>query len=193
MKSLIFSLLAFLTALCLQTDLNAQNFVKVKGRNFVINGKPYYYMGCNYWYGGILGSSGEGGNRKRLLQELDLMKKLGINNLRILAGAEGPDDEPFRVTPTLILEPGKKYNAALLDGLDFLLAEMSKRNMRAVLYLGNAWDWSGGYAQYLNWNGHGPIPYPMVEHSWGPFQKYVLSFTVATHARNNSGSTSGSC
>jgi mannan endo-1,4-beta-mannosidase len=168
--------LALCAALGLQPALHARDFVQVQGKNFVVHGQPYYYMGCNYWYGGILGSTGEGGNRKRLLTELDLMGKLGINNLRILAGAEGPNGEPFRVTPALVLEPGKQYDPALLDGLDFLLAEMGKRRMRAVLYLGNAWDWSGGFAQYLRWNGSGVIPYPMVEHSWGPFSRYVAQF-----------------
>ena len=33
---------------------------------FIRNGKPYYYVGANFWYGAILGSEGEGGNRERL-------------------------------------------------------------------------------------------------------------------------------
>jgi mannan endo-1,4-beta-mannosidase len=152
------------------------DFVTIKDGSFMLEGKPYYYIGANYWYGAILGTKGEYGNRERLLHELDAMKEMGIDNLRILAGAEGPDNEPFRVTPTLQVAPGL-YNDDLLDGLDFLLAEMGKRKMRAILFLNNSWDWSGGYAQYLNWNDYGPIPYPSVKpNTWPQFIAYSAQF-----------------
>ena len=65
------------------------NFVQVKDGHFVRNGKPYYYVGTNFWYGAILGSEGQGGNRERLCRELDKMKEMGIDNLRILVGSDG--------------------------------------------------------------------------------------------------------
>ncbi len=83
-------------------------------------------------------------------KELDELKANGITNLRILVGAEGGKQD-FTVTPALQTEQGK-YDEALLDGLDFLISEMGKRNMDAVLYLNNNWEWSGGMAQYLEWN-----------------------------------------
>ena len=151
-------------------------FVKTEGKQFVIDGKPYYYIGANYWYGAIIASSGSYGDRERLLRELDFMKSKGITNLRVQAGAEGPDDEPFRVTPSLQIAPGK-YNSEMLDGLDFLLAEMGKRGQRAILFLNNSWDWSGGFAQYLNWNGYGAIPYPMVKpNTWPQFMHFAGQF-----------------
>ncbi|HLN94675.1 MAG TPA: hypothetical protein VK183_03500, partial [Flavobacterium sp.] len=48
-------------------------FVGVDGTHFTKNGKPYYYIGANYWYGAILGSK-KYGDRKRLARELDQMK-----------------------------------------------------------------------------------------------------------------------
>ena len=169
-------LLAVLT-LCIVSITPAQlSFVKVKAHQFTVDGKPYYYIGTNYWYGAILASRASYGNRDRLLRELDFMKEIGITNLRIQAGAEGPDDEPFRVTPSLQVAPGK-YNDEILDGLDFLLAEMGKRGQRAILFLNNSWDWSGGFAQYLNWNGYGPIPYPMVKPNiWPQFMSFAGQF-----------------
>jgi mannan endo-1,4-beta-mannosidase len=151
-------------------------FVKHVGKNFVIGEKPYYFIGANYWHGAILASKGEGGNRERLLKELDIMQEAGINNLRILAGAEGPNGEPTRVTPALQLSPGE-YNEELLDGLDFLLSEMKKRNQYAILFINNAWDWSGGYAQYMNWITGRPIPYPSVApHTWQEFMAFSGEF-----------------
>lgn len=64
-------------------------------------GEPYYFIGANYWYGAILGTEGQYGDRGRLLRELDHMKSIGITNLRVMVGPEGPDNEPFRVTPAL--------------------------------------------------------------------------------------------
>jgi len=171
-----FLLLALIPVRMTGQPAHADECVTVQHGTFMKNGRPYYFIGTNYWYGGILGSAGKYGNRERLIRELDHLKKIGVNNLRILVGAEGPDKEPFRVTPALQLEPGV-YNEELLDGLDFLLAEMKKRGQVAVLYLNNSWDWSGGYAQYLNWNGYGPIPYPSVKpHTWQEFMSYAGRF-----------------
>lgn len=131
-----------------------QNFVKTKGSQFTISGKPYYYIGTNYWYGGLLQAvKGEAG-RVRLKQELDFLKRKGVTNLRVLAGSEGLGQENGvqRVNPPLQPQQGV-FKPEILESLDFLLNEMSKRNMRAVLYLSNNWEWSGGFLQYLNWNG----------------------------------------
>ena len=43
------------------------------------------------------------------------------------------------------------YNRAVIAGLDFLLVELARRDMTAVLVLGNMWPWSGGFAQYVSW------------------------------------------
>ena len=82
------------------------DFISVSDGVFQKDGEPYYYIGVNYWYGAILGSQGEFGDRERLIRELDHMKSIGIDNLRVLVGAEGPDYEPFRVTPALDAFPG---------------------------------------------------------------------------------------
>lgn len=47
-----------------------------------------------------------------------------------------------KVEPTLQEAPGV-YNDTILAGLDYLLMEMGKRKMVAVLYLNNSWEWSG--------------------------------------------------
>jgi mannan endo-1,4-beta-mannosidase len=161
-------------AACAEPKPDDAGFVTVRDGKFYLHGEPYYFIGANYWYGPLLASPGATGDRERLARELDFLAAHGLRNLRILAGAEGPDDEPTRVTPGLQIAPGK-YNEELLAGLDYLLAEMAKRDMKAVLYLNNTWEWSGGYAQYVNWSGQGDIPYP-TKASWPEFMKFAARF-----------------
>jgi mannan endo-1,4-beta-mannosidase len=151
-----------------------KGFVTVRNGEFYIGNKPYRYVGTNFWYGTILASEGGGGNRARLKKELDLMKKTGIDNLRILVGGDGPEGIPSHIEPTLQTAPGV-YNDTILEGLDYLLVQMEKRGMKAILYMDNAWEWSGGYATYLQWAGEGKAPIPSVD-GWPTYMKYVQKF-----------------
>lgn len=151
-----------------------QSFIRVQNGQFIKQGKPYYYVGTNYWYGPLLGVNNTQ-KRERLTKELDQLVELGVNNLRILAGAEGGDGDST-VKPALQTSPGV-YNEALLVGLDYLLNEMAKRNMEAVLYLNNNWIWSGGMSRYLAWNGYGEVPNPFLPNiSWDDYMKYTEQF-----------------
>ena len=177
MKRLIF-ILVFVQFIVF--SMSGSDFVKTNGIQFQIGDKPYYFIGTNFWYGAILGSQGEGGNRERLLKELDLLSSIGVNNLRILVGADGNEGVRSKVEPTLQKAPGV-YNDDILDGLDFLLHEMSKRKMYAVLYFNNSWEWSGGYSQYLNWSGEGEIPIP-ADQGWEVYTKFVGKFAKSSYA-----------
>jgi mannan endo-1,4-beta-mannosidase len=66
------------------------------------------------------------------------------------------------------LAPGQ-YDEELLRGLDFLLAELGRRDMTAVLYLNNFWQWSGGMTQYLNWFTGSPAHDPNESHDYERF------------------------
>ena len=155
---LLLTIVALIVA-CQSSCPEQTDFVKVEDGHFVRGGKPYYYVGTNFWYGAILGSEGQGGNRERLIEELDEMKRMGIDNLRILVGSDGERGFKTKVEPTLQVKPGV-YNDTILAGLDFLLMEMGKRQMVAVLYLNNSWEWSGGYGFYLEHAGLGRQPRP---------------------------------
>ena len=160
MKKLLLLITAVaLVAACQQKQTEKQDFVRVENGHFVRDGKPYYYVGTNFWYGAILGSEGQGGDRERLCKELDEMKRMGIDNLRILVGSDGQRGVKTKVEPTLQEAPGV-YNDTILAGLDYLLQEMGKREMVAVLYLNNSWEWSGGYGFYLEQAGAGKQPRP---------------------------------
>ena len=171
MRKIILTFFLVMTALGLSAK---SNFVQVKNGHFVRDGRPYYYVGTNFWYGAILGSEGQGGNRERLCKELDKMKSMGIDNLRILVGSDGKRGVKTKVEPTLQEAPGV-YNDTILAGLDYLLMEMGKRKMVAVLYLNNSWEWSGGYGYYLEQAGMGKAPRPN-EDGYPAFMKFVSQY-----------------
>ena len=147
-------------------------FVTVSDGKFVLAGQAYRFVGANFWQGMNLGVDGPRGDRARLLQELDDLQQLGVTNLRVMASSEGPNTEPYRMTPALMTSPGV-YDESVLDGLDFLLAEMGKRGLRAVMVLNNFWQWSGGMGQYVSWHEKSPIPYPG---DYEVFINYVARF-----------------
>ena len=122
--SILFFTLLLLGA-CVKAPTQTDNFVKIVDGRFSVNDKPYYYIGTNFWYAAILGSQGQGGNRERLLKELDFMKANGITNLRVLVGADGIDGIMTKAEPALQTAPGV-YNDTIFDGLDFFLSELGK-------------------------------------------------------------------
>ena len=134
------------------------SFVTVKGHQLYLNDKPYYFVGANYWYGSLLGlMKDERRGVERLRRELDFLKAHGVTNLRLLAGAEGSGliNGVRRVGPPLQPKQGE-FDEGVLDGLDLVLHEMGKRGLKAVVFLSNNWEWSGGFQQYLIWNGRVP-------------------------------------
>lgn len=137
-------------------SITANNFIRINGCKFLKDNQPYFFIGANFWAAMNLGYD----NKERLVRELDKLQNIGINNLRVIALTEGPETEPYRIVPA-------NNNKAVVDenilkGLDFLLDEMRKRNMLAVICLSNYWPWSGGFAQYQKWVGDFEnIDYPM--------------------------------
>jgi len=158
-------------------------YVRALEHHFIIGGKTYQYIGANYWYGGLLSVvKGESGKR-RLQTELDFLKQDGITNLRVMVGAEGLSTYPFRVSESNQPEQGV-YDDKLMTGLDYLLQEMGKRKMKAVLFLTNTWEWSGGLGQYLQWNSYGPQPLPNTpEYSWDKSKAYLTQFFTCDNCK----------
>ncbi len=157
------------------------DFTCVSDGHFLRHGQPYTFVGTNFWYGPILASEGRGGNIERLCKELDALKALGLENLRVLVGGDGPDGVFSRVDPALQTAPGV-YNDTLLSGLDRFLVELCKRDMQAVLYLNNSWEWSGGYGQYLEWATGEKALIPLVDGYW-PFMQQMRKFQTSKPAQ----------
>jgi mannan endo-1,4-beta-mannosidase len=150
-------------------------FVRRQGTRLMVGDRPYRFVGANMWYAAYLGADTAYGNRARLRRELDALAAIGVTNLRILASAE---EGPLRNS----IKPGFRtagadYNQTLLAGLDFALAEMAARNMRAVLYLTNFWEWSGGMMTYLSYvNGGQYLNMNDQAHPWPAFPNFNAQF-----------------
>ncbi|HWK05161.1 MAG TPA: glycosyl hydrolase family 28 protein [Puia sp.] len=164
-------------SLAYMTDQPA-GFVQRDGITFRLDGAPYYYIGANYWQGALLATRAFGkAGRARVQRELSFLAANGVTNLRVVAGAEGSGaiDGSFRVGPSLQPRKGV-FSEDALEGLDFLLSEMGKRKMKAVIYLSNNWDWSGGFLQYLNWNGLLPDSVFLRKMSWEELRDRTSQF-----------------
>jgi mannan endo-1,4-beta-mannosidase len=150
-------------------------FVRRDGSALRIGPNPYRYAGTNMWYAAYLGANAPYGNRDRLKRELDRVVALGIQSIRILGSSEL---SPLKnsVTPTF-RDKSSNYNKALLEGLDFALAEMGKRGLKAVIYLANFWEWSGGFMTYQYWtNGGRYINMNDPAHPWPEFPDMSSDF-----------------
>ncbi len=171
-------LIAFVIVLLIVPVGNAQTqpgFVSVKKTSFELNGKPYRFLGTNMWYGVNLATLAEGGDRERLKRELDMLKALGVKNLRIMGASEGLT-QTNTVYPPIQPYLGQ-YDERLLEGMDYLLAEMAKRGMKAVIFLNNFWVWSGGMSQYVSWLTKEPLPNPFKpEYTWTQFMNFSARF-----------------
>ncbi len=175
----------FLLMLSLSISSQAQSFISVKETKLMKGGQPYHFMGTNLWYAINLASAGAGGDRPRLLRELDHLKSIGITNVRIMAASEGPSSEPGRMQPALQESPGV-YNNDLLEALDFLMAELAKREIYAVVCLNNFWPWSGGMAQYYSWSKKNvAIPYPPIigTNEWWTYMEFASKFYTNRKAK----------
>ena len=152
-----------------------ENFIRVRGTQFVYNGQPYYFAGTNLWHGCYMGSTGPYGDRPRLVRELDSLAANGLTNLRLLAASEATPLQRS-VGPPIQRAPGV-LDETLLEGLDFLLAEMAERRMHAVLFLNNYWEWSGGMAQYNVWaEGVQGVDPDDTTQGYGAFMNFAATF-----------------
>jgi mannan endo-1,4-beta-mannosidase len=150
-------------------------FIRRNGMALQLGDERHRYVGANMWYAAYLGADAPYGNRARLQRELDRLAALGVTSIRMLGSSElSPLKNSVRPT---FRDQTSHYNTALLGGLDFALAELNKRNMKAVIYVANFWEWSGGFMTYLYWvNGGHYINMNDPAHPWPQFPDMSSDF-----------------
>jgi mannan endo-1,4-beta-mannosidase len=174
-RDLLIGTSALLASSGLAAPKQGGSFIRRAGTGFRLDDRPYRVAGTNMWYAAYLGTDAPIGNRDRLKRELDRVAALGINNVRILGSSEF---SPLKnsVRPTF-RNRTRHFNETLLRGLDHALAEMGRREITAVIYLTNFWEWSGGMMTYLYWtNGGRYINMNDPAHPWPEFPDMSSEF-----------------
>ena len=129
-------------------------FVRQRRGRFVLNGKPFRFVGANV----ALMYRAE--DRERMPETLRQAADTGIRVIRVWAFGEGgpndvrpmadfadwPRDNPFRFTPD-------QWNEDAFVHLDKVIAEAAKNKILVQLCLTNWWRDTGGVTQYLRWAG----------------------------------------
>src|SRR5205814_1563509 len=147
-----FLLLGFV--LCLSMPRGRAGFVQTNGLRFVIDGKPFRFVGAN------VAAMYRDDDRAHMPETLRQAAQIGIKVVRVWASGEGGprdvkpiadlDDWPrthaFRYTPN-------EWNEAEFVFLDQVLAEAARNGLRVQLCLANWWRDTGGVTQYLRWAG----------------------------------------
>ena len=129
-------------------------FVTVKDQGFFIGKEPYQFIGANMWYGTHLANgSTKAGMRIRVDKEARRLGQLGITNVRLL-GASEQSATTDNILPVMLNSNGELDERMLL-GLDYALKTLRKNKIRAVVYLNNFWEWSGGMSAYVSWSEQG--------------------------------------
>jgi len=129
-------------------------FVQTDGLRFVIDRKPFRFVGAN------VAVMYRDDDRARMPETLRQAAQIGIKVVRVWASGEGgpndvkpiadfhdwPRTHAFRYAPN-------KWNEAEFVFLDQVLAEAARNGLRVQLCLANWWRDTGGVTQYLRWAG----------------------------------------
>jgi mannan endo-1,4-beta-mannosidase len=129
-------------------------FVRTRGTRFVVNGKPFRFVGAN------VAIMYRDEDRARMPETLARAAQSGIRVVRVWASGEGgPNDvgpiadfadwprmHPFRWAPG-------QWNEDAFVHLDKVIAEATRNNIYVQLCLTNWWRDTGGVTQYLRWAG----------------------------------------
>src|SRR5256884_699476 len=129
-------------------------FVQTNGLRFVIDRKPFRFVGAN------VSVMYRDDDRARMPETLRQTARLGIKVVRVWASGEGgpndvkpiadfndwPRTHSFRNKPD-------EWNEVEFAFLDQVLAEAARNNLSVQLCLVNWWRDTGGVTQYLRWSG----------------------------------------
>ena len=129
-------------------------FVRTRGSRFVIDGRPFRFVGAN------VSVMYRDEDRARMPETLRQASQAGIRVVRVWASGEGGPGDVGPVsdladwprTHPLRWAPGK-WNEEAFVHLDKVIAEAARNKLLVQLCLANWWRDTGGVTQYLRWAG----------------------------------------
>jgi mannan endo-1,4-beta-mannosidase len=133
-------------------------FVGASGANFMLGGETYRFLGVDSYYLSDYATNHTydddgneiSGSQQYVTEILDEAQSLGINVIRTWAFGSGNTSKPYGGKYNLfeVGEPGN-YSEATFRGLDWLVWQAGKRDIRLMLALVNNWDDYGGMKWYV--------------------------------------------
>ncbi|KAL3838704.1 hypothetical protein ACJIZ3_023295 [Penstemon smallii] len=131
-------ILSILSIVHLQTS---QGFVKTRGSQFLLNGRPFYFNGFNaYW---LMYTASFPSTKNKVTNVFYQASRFKMNVARTWAFSDG-GNRPLQISPGY-------YNEVMFKGLDFVLSEAKKHGIYLILSLVNNYDDFGGKKQYVQW------------------------------------------
>lgn len=121
----------------------AQGFVRTRGTQFVVNGKPIFVNGANLYY--LMSYAANPGQQWIVTNILRESAGVGVTVVRTWAFADGDGNWNLQTSPGV-------YSEQTFRGLDFVVAEAKKFGIRLILSLVNNYPDYGGRPQYVKWS-----------------------------------------
>ncbi|KAL2896901.1 Mannan endo-1 4-beta-mannosidase 6 [Bienertia sinuspersici] len=108
---------------------------------FLVNGRPFYFNGFNtYW---LMVFASEQSTRAKVSEVFQQASFVGLSVCRTWAFNDG-QYQALQKSPSV-------YDENVFKGLDFVVSEAKKYDIRLILSLVNNWNDYGGKAQYVKW------------------------------------------
>lgn len=130
------------------TPPDASGFVRVEGNRFILDGKPFHFVGAN------LSIMHHPEKRRGAEEVLTAAARDGIRVARVWAFGEGPRKATAWQRAHLFFRAGPSdWIPAAPEHLDRVLAIARRVGIRLIVCLSNHWADYGGVPQYLRWAG----------------------------------------
>ncbi|KAL2923971.1 Mannan endo-1 4-beta-mannosidase 6 [Bienertia sinuspersici] len=118
-----------------------------KGNQFLVNGRPFYFNGFNtYW---LMVFATEQSTRAKVSEVFQQASSVGLSVCRTWAFNDS-QYQALQKSPSVYDENVFKVFHFII-GLDFVVGEAKKYDIRLILSLVNNWNDYGGKAQYIKW------------------------------------------
>ncbi|KAG6401088.1 hypothetical protein SASPL_137933 [Salvia splendens] len=115
--------------------------MRVDREHFILNGNPFYGNGFNaYW---LMYVASQPSQRSKISSTFEEASNHSLVIARTWAFRDGVDS-PLQSSPG-------SYNENMFQGLDYVISEAGKHNIKLILSLVDNYNYTGGKQQYVKW------------------------------------------